>query len=249
MQKLKYKMLMLDDKPDSLGFLLAMLEEIPFIEKPVLHSDPMKAFKAITEGDFDILFLDMDLQHPELDGIKFMAMLKNPPVTVACSGHSEYVYKTTEVGIERFHGKTMSSRLLGDLMKVLVKEVDTREEAARRDVTELLVRTLEGQDVIVKVSDIYYGDIDNNTLTLHLEEGTVATRMTLKAFLNKLPATNFAKPHNSYFVSLAKVDGINGKKVYLSQRGKDESVPMSQEFAAAFKHKYKIYKQNNPAIG
>jgi DNA-binding LytR/AlgR family response regulator len=68
--------------------------------------------------------------------------------------------------------------------------------------------------------------------------------MTLKGFLAKLPPHRFAKPHNSFFVSLAKVDLVVRKNIYLSGSRKDEVLHITQEFVLNFNRAYEVYKQN-----
>lgn len=249
MEKLKYSILMLDDHPESLSFILAQLSDIPYLEEPVVVSDVHVAFDLLRESEFDILFLDMDLGHPEIDGIKFMSMLSNPPVTVALSSFSEYVYKTADVGIKRFCGKLISIRTITELMEELVEEVDRKERKRARSIKTLEIKDVSGHEVQIKIDDIYYGEIDNNTLTLYMEEGTVILRSTMKAFLEKLPPQRFAKPHNSYFVSLEKIIMVHKKTIHFAGSRSNESLNITQEAMAEFKHKYQIFKQNHSRRG
>lgn len=235
---------MLDDRPESLNYILALLSDIPFLEEPIVVSDVLVAFELLRERDIDILFLDMDLQHPDIDGIRFMSMLKNPPVTVACSGFSEYVYKTADVGIKRFYGKTMSARVMDELLEELVEEVDKKQSLITKDLQEIKMKDISGEEVLIILDDVYYGEIDNNILTIYMEGGTIVVKTTLKAFLERLPAHRFAKPHNSYFVSLAKIHAVIKKNIYLSGSRKDDVLHITQEAAPKFNRAYEVYKQN-----
>lgn len=244
MEKLKYSILMLDDKPEDLGYLLELLRDVPYLEEPIVLSDVMEAFKLLQVQDIDILFLDMDLGQQDMDGVTFFSMLRNPPVTVACSGFSAYVYKTSERGIKRFYGKTMSVRAMDALLNELVAEVDRKNNLVVRDLQEISVLDVSGEEVQLELDDIYYGEINNNILTVYMEEGTVMLKMTLKGFLAKLPSHRFAKPHNSFFVSLAKVDYVARKNIYLSGTYKDEVLHITQEYAPNFNRACAVYKQN-----
>ncbi len=249
MEKQKYNILLLDDKPNTLVYLVKMISEISFIGKTTVLSDWKECLHNIDEMDIDILFLDMDFGDPDLDGNTWISMITNPPITVACSGYSNYVYSSREVGIKYFIGKTPSFRVLEELLIDVVYEVDRKNQKMKREVKQLEIKDVSGQEVIFQVQDILYALINNNILTIYLEFDVVVTQMSLKSFASMLPIDKFAKPHNSYLISLEKIEVIRGKHIFLKNKSKvrsgEELLHITQEFAKEFRHKYEIFKQNN----
>ena len=249
MEKQKYNILLLDDKPNTLVFLVKMISEISFIGSVSVLSDWKECLHTIDEMDIDILFLDMDLGDADIDGNTWISMLTNPPVTVACSAYSNYVYSSREVGIKYFIGKTPSFRVLEELLADVVLEVDRKTEKLKREVKQLEIKDVSGEEIIVQVQDILYALINNNILTIYLESGVIVSQMSLKSFASKLPIDKFAKPHNSYLISLAKIEVIRGKHIFLKNKSEDrkgdELLHITQEFAKEFRHKYEVFKQNN----
>ncbi|MBD1428496.1 LytR/AlgR family response regulator transcription factor [Sphingobacterium litopenaei] len=249
MLKQKYNILLLDDKLNTLVYLVKMMSEISFIGNIIVQSDWKECLHKIDELDIDILFLDMDFGDPEVDGNTWLSMLTDPPVTVACSSYSNYVYSAREVGIKYFIGKTPSFRALEELLNDVVLEVDRKAEKSKRDVKQLEIKDVSGEEVMIQVKDILYAIINNNILTIYLESGTVVTQMSLKSFASMLPLEGFAKPHNSYLLALDKIEVIRGKQIFLKNKSKsrkgDELLHITQEFAKEFRHKYEIFKQNN----
>lgn len=248
MQKQKYNILLLDDKPSTLVYLIKMMSEISFLGQINVQSDWKECLHKIDELDIDILFLDMDFGNAEIDGNKWISMLTDPPVTVACSSFSNYVYRSREVGIKYFIGKTPSFRALEVLINDVVLEVDRKAEKSKREVKLLEIKDVSGEEVLIQVKDILYAIINNNILTIYLESATVVTQMSLKSFASMLPVEDFAKPHNSYLLSLDKIEVIRGKQIFLKNKSKsrkgDELLHITQEFAKEFRHKYEIFKQN-----
>ncbi|MCA5006125.1 LytR/AlgR family response regulator transcription factor [Sphingobacterium bovistauri] len=249
MEKQKYNILLLDDKPKSLVYLMKMISEVSFIGNTTVLSDLNECLQSIDEMDIDILFLDMDFGDVDLDGNTWLSMLTDPPVTVACSSYSNYVYSSREVGIKYFIGKTPSFRVLEELLKDVVIEVDRKAEKLKREVKQLEIKDVSGEEVIIQVQDILYALINNNILTIYLELDAVVTQMSLKSFASMLPVDKFAKPHNSYLIALDKIEVVRGKQIFLKNKSEDrkgdQSLHITQEFAKEFRHKYEIFKQNN----
>lgn len=243
MKKLVYKILCLDDKPDTLQYILQMLEDIPFVDVERVVSDPMEALLHMKSNEVDILLLDMDLGMAEMNGVTFANMLNDPPVIIACSSYSQYVFEAADADIVPYIGKTISARAFKKLITEAVEKVDQKEELAMRDVTTLVLLDTASKPVTLQIKDIYYAKIDNTILTVVMDEGEHEFKMSLREFKRRLPMNLFAKPHNSYLVSLAKVSIVSGKKVYLSAPRKTE-LTISQEFNLEFKHALERYRQN-----
>ena len=70
--------------------------------------------------------------------------------------------------------------------------------------------------VKVDLADIDYVEGLEDYIKIHLAGSRpVLTLMTMKAFIEKLPAENFLRIHRSYIVSLSKIVAVSNKKASL----------------------------------
>lgn len=244
MRKARYKVLIVDDIPESTFYIQTMLEDLPFISKQdiTILSCPLEAMRHIREEEVDILFVDMDLGLKDINGLKFVGMLSNPPVMLACSAHSDYVFDAVEYGFFRYIGKNPSFQAFQSLMLAVIEEVDIKAEKDRRAIDELCLKDLGQQEVSFRVDEIYYAIINDKILTIYLEGRVLMVKMTLTAFKKMLPMYDFAKPHNSYLVSLGKVHNATDNQVYFVGGREQETLAISQEFRKEFKEELQRYR-------
>ncbi len=243
MRKSVYRVLLLDDRPDTLFYILDMLNDLVFIGEPVVISDMEEGLTYIRENEVDILFLDMDFGRTDLDGPLLLGMIAEPPVTIACSSSVDYVFRAEEVGIYKYISKTISFKALERMMHAAVGEVDRSEEARRRNVVTLRLRDCVGREVKLEVAEIYYAQVCNNMVTVYTGEKEFEFKISLKKFSEMLPIDHFSRPHHSYLVALDKVATVIERKVYLEGARSDVQLAVSQECNVAFKHALKLFRQ------
>lgn len=243
MKKLTYKIMSLDDKPETLNYILYMLDALSFVEVVFRSTDPQQGLIYLNENEVDILLLDMDLGLTDINGPKFAAMLAKPPLIVACSAHQDFVFEAGDAGITVYISKSIQFRSLEKILKKIVIDVDRNAEEERRAISAIELKDSCGNNVLMKIEDIYYALICNTVLTVYMEDKEHEFKMSLREFKNYLPLYAFAKPHNSILVSLAKVGLITGKKVYMSGARKMDYFPITQEYNREFKHQLDLYRQ------
>ncbi|MFD2555057.1 LytR/AlgR family response regulator transcription factor [Sphingobacterium tabacisoli] len=243
MKKLSYQVLLLDDKPETLHYILDMLHDLPFIAKPMVLSDLEEAFLYLKDNEVDILFLDMDFGRTDLDGVRFLGMINRPPLTIACSSTSGYVFDAHEVGIYKYIGKTISFKALERILKDAAEEADRKEERERRDIVKLELIDVSGREVMLQVADIYYAQVSNNVVTVYTAQEEFEFKISLREFDAQLPVDRFSRSHFSFLVALDRVEKIEGKKVHLTGAHSKSPLPISQEYNKGFRHALEQYRQ------
>lgn len=244
MNKLNYRVLFIEDNPNTISYILDMMEDLDFIAKsPVVLSSPEEGFNYLRQEEVDILFLDMDFGREDINGLKLFGMLSNPPVTVACTAYTSYAFDRHEVGIDEYISKLIGFKAFERVMRKVVAMVDAKEERERREIDKLLLLDVMGTEVELLVKDIYFARVDDKIVTVMTEYDSHSFKMSLIKFKNLLPIEDFSKPHGSYLVSLSKVSGVNRKQVYFKEPSIREIITISQEFNASFKHALKLFQQ------
>ncbi|UZJ66324.1 LytTR family DNA-binding domain-containing protein [Sphingobacterium sp. KU25419] len=245
MKKLSYKLLIVDDHPETLVYLKMLIDDIPFIHKDIeVITNSVDAIKYLKENEVDILLLDMELGPDDISGIRLSMMIANPPVMAACSAHTEYVFEAEETLICAYFHKKISFNALRVKMEELVERVDRKLENQSRDVQHLLMNNLDGKVIELPLADLYYASINNNTLTVYLESEQYQFNEHLNSFQSKLPAHSFVRSRNNTLVHLAKVDLVRTNEIYLRKPRNIDPLSMTADFRGNFKHQFEIYKQN-----
>ncbi|RKF41948.1 hypothetical protein BCY89_00065 [Sphingobacterium siyangense] len=246
MRKLHYKLLIVDDMPDSLSYIRLSLDELAFIHKEIaIISNPMEALQYMRNHEVDILLLDMDLNLADLTGVKFAGMIPNPPVIIACSAHTNYVFEANEAGIYSYISKTTSFDKLKTKMEDAITQVDKRIEMQNRNIRVLKIPIEKGQFVDLEVDQIYYAELLPDGLKVYMGQDEYVFRLNLREFQAKLPADQFARPRNNTLVNLAKVGLIRTDLVYLTKPRENIQLSITPTFKSEFNHQHALYRQNN----
>ena len=246
MNKLNYRLLIVDDMPQSLVYVLMSLKELPFINDEIkIIENPIEAITYLKENEVDILMLDMDLCDKEIDGIKLSKLIPNPPVMVACSAHTDYVFKANEAGFYTYFSKKISFNALKSKMEDVIEIVDRKLDRKNRDVKNLKIKSLEGEMIDIAVEQIYYASVENNTIDIFLEKEEYQFRGSLNDLQSELPSDRFGRPRNNILVNLAMVDLVRKEELYLVKPRNGFRIVMTRYFKDNFRHQYEAYKQNN----
>lgn len=243
MKKLFYQLLFLDDRPDTLVYIMDMLSDLPFIATPVVLSNMEEALVYIRDNEVDVLLLDMDLGRQDLNGPRFMAMLAKPPVTIACSAHTDYVFEATEAGAFKYISKTIGFNALERIMRAAVEEADRKADLERRDIVTLELMDTMGREVVLQVAELCYAQVSNNVVTVYMDTEEYEFKMALSKLSNLLPAERFGRAHCSYLVALDRVVEVRQRKVYLRGTYSTHQIPVSQECSKEFKHALDLFRQ------
>jgi len=246
MNKLNYRLLIVDDNPDSLIYILMSLKELPFINDEIkIVQKPIEALEYIKENEVDIIMLDMDLGEADLDGVKLARLIPNPPIMVACTAHADYIFKANEAGIYTYFSKKISFNALKAKMLDVVDKVDKKLEMQNRNVNNIVFKDLQNNIIDIEVDQIYYAYVDNDIINIFLEDIDYQFKGNLSALQMELSATKFARPRNNTLVNLAKVDLVRPDEIYLLKPRNGIRITMTRSFKENFRHQYEVYKQNN----
>ncbi|WP_312193012.1 LytTR family DNA-binding domain-containing protein [Sphingobacterium sp.] len=246
MNKLNYRLLIVEDNPDSLVYFLMSLKELPFINEDIkIIGNPVEAREYLSENEVDILVLDMDLGDEGLNGVKLAKMIPNPPIMIACSAYSEYVFEANEAGIFTYFSKKISFNALKAKMEAAVDMVDKKAERQSRDVLSLHMKSLDDELIEVEVDQIYCAYVDSGVLHILCEKETHKFDVKLRNFQAKLPAANFARPRYNTLVNLAKVDLVRTDELYLKKPRNGCPIGITRSYKDNFKYLYEVYRQNN----
>jgi len=230
MNKSVYTLLMVDDQPESIMILHSLLSEYPFLEMLPIESDPLKAFRFMRENPVDLLFIDMEM--PELDGIKLLNLLQKPPVFAVCSGFTDRVYDASSSGMVGYIPKMPAIEDVKNLLFRMIAEVDSREEE-KREVQRINIVDVNRMEFSLLVNDIRYISSQQKIMSIFTTKETVRVRSKLDVLMELLPNGLFSRVHQSFVVALDAVVAHNGKQINLQDEN-DPIIPISRTYKAQF---------------
>lgn len=179
-------------------------------------------------GDYDILFLDIEM--PGQDGI----------------GIKEYFethHKTTRIIFMTSHKERVLEAFGKNVTGFLVKPVGTEAfcKVMEKTLSDICGQVLEfvenGETFIIPVRQIRYIEAQDKYTLAVTETGQCLMRRTMKFWEETLPEQDFCRIHKSYLINLdcfvKSGDGVlldKGKKVKISRQKKTEVMRKYKEF-------------------
>lgn len=223
-----------DDEPFALRLLRDDLGKIPFIKLIATCSSAQEAEVLLKKEKIDLMFLD--IQMPKMKGTELLRNLSDPPMVIMTTAYEQYALEGFELNVidylvkpfpfERLEKATLKALELHKLKQAVVKK---SEEG-------FLFVYSEYKEIRISWNDILYveGLKDYVKIFLKDQPKAILTRMNLKAMEAKLPATMFCRIHNSFIVSMAKIDSTQKSQIHIGKT----TIPVGEKFASEFRVRY-----------
>lgn len=164
--------------------------------------------EAITENNFDILLLDIDM--PEISGLDIAARLtklENKPLLVFVTSHDELVYDSLQFHPFGFVRKGYMDKELPRILADCVTELGSREK-------HFCFHTANA-DIKLQLDEILYFESDGNYLKLFSKDKEYRFRDTLSAVENTLSDSGFIRIHKGFLVNQAAVKMLTSDEAEL----------------------------------
>ena len=184
------------------------------------------------ELHYDLAFLD--IQMSKIDGLQLARMIRKEDkmiFLVFTTALKKYAPKGYEVSAFRYLIKPLQE---SEVFQVLTEA--SRMIGERKRETIIVTRGDESRRVFK--DEIYYIEVDNHHIILHLKEETIRFKAKLKEFEIQFREPQFCKCHRSYIVNLKYTGKISREGVEIDGKG---TLPISKSRWEALNHCYMEY--------
>ncbi|MDB5205847.1 MAG: response regulator transcription factor [Flavisolibacter sp.] len=210
---MQIKCVLIDDEPLALEVLKKYINKIPALVVAHSFDDAIAGKEYIENNAIDLLFIDINM--PDIKGTDLVRSLRNKPMVIFTTAYKNYAidgfeldaidYLVKPIEFSRFE---KAAQKAGDVFQY--KRIGSIEAG------HLFVRA-DYQLIKINVSDIEYIESVEDYIKIHLATARpVMTLMTMKAVLEKLPSSQFARIHRSYIIPLAKIRSVVNRKITLT---------------------------------
>lgn len=227
------KAIALDDERPALDVIEAFCGRIDAVELVKTFTRTGEARLYLEMNPVDLIFLDINM--PKESGLAFFKSITQKTLVIFTTAYSEYALESYEVEAVDYLLKPYTF----DRFSKAVQRAQTRWRTLHQtpgdtgqggEQAHLFFRADYGL-VKVTVADIIFIEGLDNYLKIHLHEGPpIVLRLTLKAILEKLPASKFIRVHRSFIVAIDKIQSIRGRMILLQE----EEIPIGSSYEKDF---------------
>jgi DNA-binding LytR/AlgR family response regulator len=211
------KCLIIDDENHAIELLTDYINNVSFLQLESTANDPIVGLKLINEGNFDIIFLDVEM--PKITGLELLSGIPKSCKIVITSAYREYAADGYEHGIFDFLTKPIRFERF---LKVVQKIFNTIAKENTNIKEDYIFVKLDSKNRLKRIlySDIYYVEGAGNYITIHTESEKIMTYLTIRDFEELVPPERFIRVQKSYIASIEKIMGIDGNEIILTNNKK-----------------------------
>ena len=210
--------IIIDDEPLARKGLKEYISDVDFLLLEGEFNEPLKAMKLITEGQVQLIFLD--IQMPKISGLDFFRSLKQAPPVIFTTAFPQYALDGFELNALDYLVKPVSfERFLKAALKAKeyyeVRQKNLAEAGAQRN--DYFFIKADNKLVKVFFDDILYAEALQNYVAIHTGSKKYITYLTFRSIEDYLPSDRFIKTHKSYIVSASRIDNIEGNEIRIGE--------------------------------
>lgn len=217
---------------DEPGFVTILKNYLQRYEKEQQISFAVSVFSdgldIVTDyrAEYDIILLDIQMKH--LNGMETAEKIRKQDDDVAfifVTSTVQYAVQGYLVDALGYVVKPVPYLAFSKILDKAVKQVQKRQNKS------YLTIEVEGGQLRLDVSSIYYIESQRHNILIHAEKGDFLTAGPMKKTEELLTGKGFAKCHNAYLINLAHVRGVLQSSVLLTQ---NIDLPVSRTRKKAF---------------
>jgi DNA-binding LytR/AlgR family response regulator len=241
----------LDADPFALEILDTFCQQTGNVTISRMFTHPSEARQYLCHHPVDLVFMDINL--PTESGIDFWRSIRQHetnghevgngklPMVVFTTASSEYALVSYELQAIDYLLKPFAFDRFEQAVQKAAYFANWQQLANPKPITYLSVRVDAGL-VRINLADIAWIEALSNYLKIHLsDQSFLIVRMTMKAILHELPATDFIRVHRSYIVPIHRVQAIHNKLIRIGEK----QIPLSSNYDDEFVARVQEYQPSS----
>jgi DNA-binding LytR/AlgR family response regulator len=217
--------IIIEDEPLAAEKLSGFISKTDYLNLTGVFHSPLEAMGFLKSNPVDLIFLDIEMK--ELTGIQLMESVKLDSKIIITTAYEKYALKGFELQVSDYLLKPITfDRFLKACDKVMNEMLPAEKRSEHRKIFIKTEYRLEGVDS----SEILYVEGIGDYRKIVTSKKTILTLQNFKEISSLLPQDKFRRVHNSFIVSLDKIDKIERKRIYI----RDQVIPVSDSYYKEF---------------
>jgi two-component system, LytTR family, response regulator len=231
---MKINCIAIEDEPLALRKIKEYIGQIDYLNLLEGFNNAVDAIGFLKKNPVDLIFLDIRMK--KLSGIQFLEALQTKPKVIITSAYDEFALKGYELDVADYLLKPFDR-----FVKSVDKVYNQLDVKANNNSTDYIFVKTESRIEKIQIKEILYIQGMKDYLQIHTTDRKIMTLQTFRNILEILPPNDFIRIHNSYIVSISKIETIERNRIRI---GKD-LIPISDSYKENF---YSILKEKKILI-
>jgi DNA-binding LytR/AlgR family response regulator len=223
--------IIIEDEPLAIDKLVNYISKLPNLELLDTFKSAITALDYLKNNDVDLIFLDIEMK--DLTGIQFLESIKRKSKVVITTANEQYAIKGFDLQVSDYLLKPITFERFTQACDKVNEELTLTKSKNRTN--KIFVKTeyrLEGIDT----SEILYIEGMGDYRRIVTTSKKIMTLQSFGELFNLLSKDKFCRVHNSYIVSLDKIEKIERNRITI----KEQLIPISDMYNKDFYNKIHI---------
>ena len=223
--------IIVDDEPLAQEVLESYISKLSFLTLLKKCSNAYEAINFLHQQEVDVLFID--IQMPEINGLKFLRTLSHRPATIFTTAFRQYAYEGFELGVVDFLLKPISFERFVKSIDRINERFQTRPapQQADGDERKFLFIYSGKKKIKLDLTAIEYVKALKDYTIIETSEEKHIVKKTMKEFESILPSDQFLRVHKSYIIPVSRIKSVHGNSIQLA----GETIPIGRFYKGVVK--------------
>ncbi len=217
--------IIIEDEPLALKKISGYISKIDFLNLLSVFNNGSDAIGFLKTNGVDLIFLDIRMKG--LSGIQFLESLGSKPKIIITSAYDQYALKGYELDVSDYLLKPFGFDRFIKSVEKIYHELASGKIDQKPDY--IFVKT-ESRIEKIELKNILYIQGMKDYLRVFTTQKNIMTLQTFRNFINALPEDEFKRVHNSYIVSISKIESIEKNRIKIG----DKLIPISESYKDDF---------------
>ena len=219
--------IIIEDEPLAVKKLVNFIDKLPTLNLLATFSSAIAAIEFLKANSVDLIFLDIEMK--ELTGIQLLESIHIKSKVIITTAYEKYAIKGFDLQVSDYLLKPITFERF---VKACDKVTQDINQHLNIEHCKIFIKTeyrLEGVDT----SEILYIEGMGDYRRIVTIQKRIMTLQTFKELTDLLPMDKFCRVHNSFVVSLEKIEKIERNRITI----KEKLIPISESYLKEFNHR------------
>ena len=221
--------IIIEDEPIAVEKLVNYISKLPSIKVLNTYNSPVPAIEFLNNNDVDLIFLDIEMK--ELTGIQFLESVNIKSKIIITTAYEKFALKGFDLQVCDYLLKPISFERFVQAVNKAGEEISRTK---KKHTNKIFVKT-EYRLESVDISEVLYIEGMGDYRKIVMDGKKIMTLQSFNELIDLLPKDNFCRVHNSFIVSIDKIEKIERNRIYI----KDKVIPVSNLYGKEFYEKIK----------
>jgi DNA-binding LytR/AlgR family response regulator len=219
--------IIIEDEPLAIKKLVNYIDKLPTLHLLETFHSAIPAIGYLKENAVDLIFLDIEMK--ELTGIQFLESINTNSKVIITTAYEHYAIKGFELQVCDYLLKPISFERFVKACDQVIQNLSPKVSIEHSKIFVKTEYRLEG----INTADILYIEGMGDYKRIITTQKKIMTLETFTDLLHKLPLNKFCRVHNSYIVSLDRIEHIERNRIRINEK----LIPISDSFGKEFYNK------------